>query len=427
MDKHLYTAMRAEWEEAPPLKSFTPKCQNLDILEDYSRTPDLGEEYWAKWDKKAYQERSGSMVDHVALERVANRIGYKDMAKVKHICSFLEQGASLGVEGEGRMPSQGQNNATVNEYGSRVADSLQAGINEGYLCGPLTQQEVTELWPEGVKVSPMMVRLKPNGSARIIMDMSWPRKIYLGDGKACSPNEGMRNFEEFESVEMTSDAHFRRAMYWSGWPVEVAKTDWAVAYKHVTVCNADHRFQLVEFGGRFFVETALTFGGCNSPTFYNMVAKLLIELAALESGLDLRHSCQQLDDNCITDTAGSSRLWKYLKSYKAIAGEIGVRLAPEDDPSKAFPPQARGEILGIEYDGDKRTWMIPEAKGLRILASLGEAIRAGSIRNDDAMSLAGKLVHYSEMVEGRYNRCLLIHLGHADARWSPSTGQPWCA
>ena len=146
-----------------------------------------------------------------------------------------------------------------------------------------------------------------------------------------------------------------------------------------------------------------------------MVAKLLIELAALESGLDLRHSCQQLDDNCITDTAGSSRLWKYLKSYKAIAGEIGVRLAPEDDPSKAFPPQNRGEILGIEYDGDKRTWMIPEAKGLRILASLGEAIRAGSIRNDDAMSLAGKLVHYSEMEGGRYNRCLLIHLGHADA------------
>jgi hypothetical protein len=59
--------------------------------------------------------------------------------------------------------------------------------------------------------------------------------------------------------------------------------------------------------------------------------------------------------------------------------------------------------------------MIPEAKGLRILASLGEAIRAGSIRNDAAMSLAGKLVHYSEMVGGRYNRCLLIHLGHADA------------
>ena len=82
-------------------------------------------------------------------------------------------------------------------------------------------------------------------------------------------------------------------MFWSGWPVEVMKTDWSVAYKHISVCNSDHRFQMVEFGGCYFVETALTFGGCNSPTLYNMVARLLIELAALESGLDLRHSCQR--------------------------------------------------------------------------------------------------------------------------------------
>ena len=135
MDRHLYNAMRADWEEGPPLKQFTPKCRNLDILEDYSGSMELGEEYWSKWDKKDYTHRQG------------------------------------------------------------------------------------------------------NGAARIIMDMSWPRKIYLGDGAPCNPNGGMKNYQEFEEVEMTSDAEFRKAMYWSGWPVEVAKTDWSVAYKHVSVCN----------------------------------------------------------------------------------------------------------------------------------------------------------------------------------------------
>ena len=91
MDKHLYTAMREEWEEAPPLKTFKPKYKNLDILEDYSGSPDLGDEYWSKWDKKDYLHRQGSMVDHEALERVATRLGYKDMGKVKYICDFLEQ------------------------------------------------------------------------------------------------------------------------------------------------------------------------------------------------------------------------------------------------------------------------------------------------------------------------------------------------
>ena len=71
------------------------------------------------------------------------------------------------------------------------------------MCGPLTKEEVDCIWPKGVTVSPMMVRLKPNGSARIIMDMSWPRKIYLGEGKACSPNEGMKNYKEYELVQMT--------------------------------------------------------------------------------------------------------------------------------------------------------------------------------------------------------------------------------
>ena len=67
------------------------------------------------------------------------------------------------------------------------------------------------------------------------------------------------------------------------------------------------------------METALTFGGTNLPTLYNMVAKLLIELAALESRLDLHHNVQQLDDNCVVATEGSLVLWRYLKSYKALA------------------------------------------------------------------------------------------------------------
>ena len=60
------------------------------------------------------------------------------------------------------------------------------------------------------------------------------------------------------------------------------------------------------------------------------------------------------------------------------------------------------------------TWKMPEGKALRIIATLGEAIRTKSIRNDEAKSLACKLNHYSELVNGRYWRCLVIHLGSED-------------
>ena len=69
------------------------------------------------------------------------------MGKVRHICRILKEGAPLEIEGEGRIASRGKNNDTVYNFGSRVADSLQAGIEDGYLCGPLTEQEVKSIWP----------------------------------------------------------------------------------------------------------------------------------------------------------------------------------------------------------------------------------------------------------------------------------------
>ena len=134
------------WQESDMYYLQAGGC-GPEILDDYESSPDLGEEYWSKWDKREYKPRQGSMVDHEALERVATRLGYADMGKVKYISEFLEHGASLGIEGEGRLPSMGQNNHTCYEYGSQVADSLQAGIEDGYLCGPLTKEEVDRIWP----------------------------------------------------------------------------------------------------------------------------------------------------------------------------------------------------------------------------------------------------------------------------------------
>ena len=354
--------------------------------------------------------RKGSMVDHNMVRIIAKELGFKDKTKLEHICSMLEHGAELGVEAEGRWPSSEPNSKSIMEYGDRVADSLQTGILDGYIAGPFTKQEVDKIWPEGYKVSPIMVRLKPTGQARIIMDLSAPHGVQMGHGEACSPNEGLRGFKEFELIEMSSDKKFRRALYWAGWPAEIMKMDWSIAYKHVSVHKADHHLQLVSFGGRFFVELCLTFGCGTSPTHYNLIAKLLINLAELKSRMDPRLNCQQLDDNCSAGPEGSKVLRRYRKHYREIAEKIGVKLAPEDDPSKAFPPSTEGEILGIVYNGKDWTWRLPEGKGIRLLTMIGQALKSGMIFNQDARSLAGRINHYANMVGGRAKRCLILHL-----------------
>ena len=403
-EKKVEKATRMPKEVEPPVKVFNPVNSNVPVLEEYEGV--LGEEYWGKWQKNPYRKEKGSLISHEEIRKVAEEMNFREEEKVEEIADMLEHGADLGVCGEGRLPSVEKNNPSVYKYGARVADAIQTGVKDGILYGPLRKEEI----PWECKVSPMTVRLKPNGNARIIMDLSAPHGPKLGGGEPCSPNEGMKGYEEFEAVKMASDVQWRRCLHWVGRPCEMVKADWDMAYKHVSVRPADHKLQVVEFMGRYFIEKCLTFGGGNSPTLYHLPASLLKDWAEIRSGQDSRSTIMQLDDNCACGRKGCLILRKYRKEYRELADRVGVRLASEDNPTKAFPPSVRGEILGREYDCEAWTWRMPVAKSDRLLVLLGKGIKQGTLLNEEAMVLAGKINHYASMVQGKFERSLIIHL-----------------
>ena len=100
----------------------------------------------------------------------------------------------------------------------------------------------------------------------------------------------------------------------------------------------------------------------------------------------------------MADGKGSLRLRAYREAYRSLAEEVGVRLASEDNPSKAFPPSVKGEILGLIYDGEAWKWEIPSDKLDRMLVLLGTGIRQRYLTNGEAMTLSGK------------RWCLITHL-----------------
>jgi hypothetical protein len=150
-----------------------------------------------------------------------------------------------------------------------------------------------------------------------------------------------------------------------------------ISSRHIAVRKEDHCLQCVEFGGKIFVEVMLTFGGGNSPYKFNMPSSFLITLACLDSGLDPRQSIQQLDDNCACDSKGSWILGRYWICYRKIAEEIGVSLAGEENPSKAFGPNVKGEILGLMYNSEDWTWWIPKGKSYRLIVELEKVFEEG--------------------------------------------------
>ena len=53
---------------------------------------------------------------------------------------------------------------------------------------------------------------------------------------------------------------------------------------------------------------------------------------------------------------------------------------------------------------------MPSDKSNRLLVLVGKGIRQGKLLKEEAMTLEGKINHYSNLVRGKFKRCLVLHL-----------------
>ena len=144
----------------------------------------------------------------------------------------------------------------------------------------------------------------------------------------------------------------------------------------------------------------LTFGCASSAGIYDDLAKLVRDLAIVDSGVDRRLVNQVLDDVVTVGTEGDGSVDRFYKAYRQICQEIGVSLADESDRDKAFSASHYGKVLGIEYDLRRWVWRIPQDKLTPLLWMLEEVVENTHIENHLAMSLNGKLNHYMWLVHG---------------------------
>ena len=383
----------------PQLKTFKPKSKNLPILDKYPKK--LPATYWAKWHKRTVSQAlpTKSWVDPVKLNKLAEALGYGDPERLSRVCMRLEQGADIGCRGRGRESTKVPNSPSVYQYGDRVADSLQQWIDDGIAIGPLREEEVP--W-DNITISPMMVRLKPTGAARIIVNMSSPHTVN-GPG---SVNIGIDG-SEFEA-KMSSTAKFVESLARVGVGALICKSDWNQAYKHAHVREEDIKLQFIEFGGRFFAELRLVFGAISSPGIYDDLAKIVVSLACLKAGFPKELVQQHLDDVCACGPANDGRIFEFDKAYREVCDLVGVSLADRSDPDKSFAPTTSGIVLGVVYDTVDWTWSIREDKLARICDMLNKVVEGKEdINVQHMLSLSGKLVDIKMLIKGGK-----FHLGH---------------
>jgi len=115
--------------------------------------------------------------------------------------------------------------------------------------------------------------------------------------------------------------------------------------------------------------------------------------------------CQYLDDVCAASPVGRNPgVEQFRDDYMRVAAEIGVKLAPENDPEKAFNPRQDGTVLGVHYNTVKWTWEIPSEKLARLINQIDAAVAAEWLYQEQIWSLVGRIIHYAPLISnGRFN------------------------
>jgi len=315
---------------------------------------------------------------------------FPDLALATAIHSDLKHGARIGCNGIFRQPTIATNAPSAYSDGPQVSDAIADWLQKGFAYGPVP----LDLVPIGAKFSGIMTKPKPNGSVRIILNLSAP----LGS----SVNEGI-NPADFPTT-MSSTTAWLRVLRAAGRNAKMCKIDWADAYKHIAVHTEDTNLQWFSWAGKAFKELCLIFGCASSAGLFDRLAKAVLHIVLVKSNFPRSSTVQHLDDCCAAAPANSTTLEYFDFTFTKVAAALGVKLAPRDDPDKSFGPSTSGLVLGIRYDTVSWSWSLGQEKHIRLLHDLKNLIATETTTQLKVWSVVGKLIHIRPLIpNGKYN------------------------
>ena len=328
-----------------------------------------------------------SWVNPITLRQLANETDFPHRDILNAVCKDLTEGATIGCEGEARLPSSSTNAPSAYEFGPHVTDALADWIYKKLAYGPIPISEI----PTNAKINGIMTKLKPNGSCRVILNL-----------KGSGINAGI-DTTNFPTI-MSSTTKWLKALHLAGRNAKMCKIDWSDAYKHIAVCQEDTNLQWFTWLGMAFKELCLIFGCASSAGIFDRLAKIVVHIVASKSSFPAKQICQHLDDCCATAAEHTNILEHFDEIFTEVAETIGVKLAPRDDPDKSFGPKQSGLVLGVIYDTVTWTWSLPYEKLSRLLHDMKDFLNEDSLPQFRIWSLVGKLIHIRPLVPcGKFN------------------------
>lgn len=295
------------------------------------------------------------------------------------LCDMLEYGFPLGFEPIAIPTPTFKNHQSAEAYPDDVRRFLDTETTHGTLLGPFWQPPFRP-WTQ---VSPMMTRPKrASQERRVIVDLSYPPGASVN---AFTPRETYCGTPR--KLHLPSAQTLQQAISDLGGSCYLYSCDISRAYRNLPLDPLAWPLCCVQFKGRIYVDTALSFGARWSAAGCQRVTDGVKYVMA-----NLGHTVF----NYIDDIAGIAPTKQAaIEGFTALRDTLATLGLPEAR-AKAFPPDRSIIWLGIHFDTIKGIIRIPDDKLLEIQTLVRAWLDISHTTTKKLQSLLGKLLHVAQ-------------------------------
>ena len=316
---------------------------------------------------------------------------YPDQEFVASIISGFKFGFDIGFRGTitNTFPN---NNKSAHVHKAGVTEAIRKEVSKGHTAGPFP----TPPFPIN-HISPLGAAPKPDGSIRLIMDLSQPKGNSIND--FISKDEFPCHYTPFDEAT--------RLVREAGPGCFMTKVDIKHAYRLLPVRPEDWPLLVYCWEGQYCVDLKLPFGGRSSASIFTDFADLVCWIINHKYFLTVIHYS---DDYLLISPPDFPLAEQQKKTLLSVFQYLNIPVAED----KLIGPSTKIPYLGIDIDSVAMEISVPGPKLEATLAMLPKWQNRRTATKQELLSLIGKLHHISLVVRpGRLFLRRLIDLSCA--------------
>ena len=301
--------------------------------------------------------------------------GHPDQDLVSSIITGFQIGFDIGFRGT-LTNTRHKNNKSADTHKEGLAQSIKKEVTRGHTAGPFPAPPFPI-----THISPLGAVPKPDGSIRLIMDLSQPKGKSINDFIS----------KEAFPCKYTPFDEATRLVRKAGRGCFLSKIDIKHAYRLLPVRPEDWPLLVYCWQGQYYVDLKLPFGCRSSASIFTDFADLVCWIINQKYDLVVIHYS---DDYLLISPALLELATQQNKTLLAIFRYLDIPVAED----KLLGPTTKLPFLGIDIDTEQMTISVPTPKLQAILALLPKWHGRRTATKQELLAFIGKLHHISIVV-----------------------------